>query len=261
MGTCRELEQQIEQVERFSVKLYNAAGNKVRADKGGFSDYPFTKAADGSLTLAAWIKVRFTPNYPDFALVAFDGEGNQVNGGKHLKNFRQRRTRTTAPAATVVLVEPIVATAPVEEPEEVDMEEPEKVEIPTPAMVMEQGTFPSLEVNVDRLPYIGSFEDTMFLAAQQWLADKGLRGPATIWKWRTESCNFGNGFMRSVYVVPFGFGAGFLSFLESLFRQAKVPVRAGEEMSPRRSAGWAGVCHVQDGKVFQICDAASWVEV
>lgn len=141
--------------------------------------------------------------------------------------------------------------------------DPEEIESPK-LVIKSGGPFPSIEVDTDHLPYDGAFEDALYAATKEWVKRKKFSGTATIWTWGTSSCNFiEHGVVWSVFVVPFGLGAGtsFLEHLHSHLSRKLNCVRFGDYVTPNEDDGWSGVCHVQDGKVFQVIDAITWSEV
>jgi hypothetical protein len=92
--TSRELELQIEKIERFKVRIVSDSGRRVRSDATDFVDYPKKIAANGDLTVAAWIKARFKKYYDGYEVIVYDEDGDKVGGGKHLETIRFSAPRT-----------------------------------------------------------------------------------------------------------------------------------------------------------------------
>lgn len=86
--TSRDLEQQIGKVERLNVRLFTKNGRQVRSDSTGFVDYPFQRAANGTLTVSGWKNLRFFPNYAGYDIEILDENGNVVHGRTVLANIR-----------------------------------------------------------------------------------------------------------------------------------------------------------------------------
>lgn len=93
MLTSRELEQKIEKVERFKVRILSDNGRRLRSDASGFADYPYERSAIGSLTVAAWIAARFHRHYKGYAIKVCDTNGGIVHGGKKLVTIRTPHQR------------------------------------------------------------------------------------------------------------------------------------------------------------------------
>ncbi len=88
MPTSRELEQQIENVERFNVQILSGTGRRLRSDATGFAEYPYERAATGSLTVAAWIADRFNKHYEGYAINVCTTNGDIAGTRKKLLTIR-----------------------------------------------------------------------------------------------------------------------------------------------------------------------------
>lgn len=87
----RDLESQILKVERLNVRIVTGSGRQVRSDCAGFVDYPFQRAANGTLTVSGWKNSRFFPNYEAYDIQILDEDGNVVHGRTVLANIRPVR--------------------------------------------------------------------------------------------------------------------------------------------------------------------------
>lgn len=252
MPNSRELEQQIEKVERLKVRLIHENGRQVRTDSDGFSDYPFQKAANGNLTIAAWKQTRICKHFEGYDIEVLSEDGSTIHARTLLANARGVATSKPQIAQSVQQDDAVIVSEPTV-----------RAEIQYPKLVHNSGgPFPSIEVDTDHLPYVGAFEDAVHSAAKAWMGKKNMSSSATIWKWGTPSCNFiEHGMVWSVYVVPFGFGPKFLEFLYNQLSAKLQCVRYGEYVSPNEDDGWRAVCHIQGGKVYQAEDAVCWSEV
>lgn len=127
MPTSRELEKQIEQVEKFRVRIISENGRRVRSDASGFDDYPYQKAASGDLTVASWIESRFSSHYDDYEVKVVDENGRAVHGRTELTTVRTvpkvKPARKTSPKITPAAL-PI---SPPEPPQDVVENIPEQI--------------------------------------------------------------------------------------------------------------------------------------
>ena len=61
----------------------------MRFDRTGLPTWPYERAARDGWSVANWIRERFTPTYPRFAVEVLDGDGNAVRAGQtRLKSVR-----------------------------------------------------------------------------------------------------------------------------------------------------------------------------
>jgi hypothetical protein len=251
MANSRELESQIKEVERLDVRLVNENGRQVRGDSVGFADYPYKRAANETLTVAAWKNARFFKHYEGYDIEVLDENGDVTHGRTILANVRGVGVRASQTGQITELEPKVPRDAVVPS------------EIHNPELVCKLGgMFPSIEVSVDHLPYDGAFEDAIYAAAKTWVGKNNLTSPATIWTLGSSSCDFpGLGQTWSVFVLPFGFGSKFPEFLRRQLAEKLSYVRNGPGISLNPDDGWRSVCHIQDGTVYQVGDVASWFEV
>lgn len=257
MATSRELEAQISSVERLEVRLVNENGRRVRADAEGFADYPYQNAANRNLTVAAWKEARFAQHYDGYEIDVINANGESARGNTLLTNLRRNAVRQQP--QQIERNEADDDLGPLED----EWEEDPPAIINYPDLAIRRGTaLPTIEIDTDHLPYPGAFEDAVYESVRAWVRDHQLDGPATIWKWGTISCDFiEHGQVWAVFVIPFGFGAGFFQYLHRELSARLRHVRFGDYIAPSENNGWNAICHVQGGRVYQVLDAASWQEV
>ena len=82
------VESRIRNVEGFRVAVYWHHGGDTRSDLQGFPVYPYSQAASGSTTVAAWKRTRFRSLYPGFDVEVLDRRGNSVSGNMKLATLR-----------------------------------------------------------------------------------------------------------------------------------------------------------------------------
>lgn len=119
MPTSRDLEKQIERVERFRVQILSENGRRIRSDANGFDDYPYQKAASSDLTVAAWIEARFIKHYDDYGVKVFDENGRAVHGRTELATIRTVPKVKSARITSPVLSQTNLPLDPPEPPHEV----------------------------------------------------------------------------------------------------------------------------------------------
>jgi hypothetical protein len=88
MPTRKAVESRIRNVEGFGVAVFWHHGGDARSDLTGFPTYPYQQASSGSMTVAAWKRTRFEPNYPGFEVEVLDERGYSVSGNMKLANLR-----------------------------------------------------------------------------------------------------------------------------------------------------------------------------
>jgi hypothetical protein len=87
MATAGSVERQIAKVEGFEVRFVHASGRRVRADKLGFTRYPYSRRARDA-SVAAWRKGRVDKTYPECSIEVLDGSGRSVHGKTLLSTVR-----------------------------------------------------------------------------------------------------------------------------------------------------------------------------
>ena len=88
MAQVNSVENQIERVEGFAVRILWPDGRDVRSDKEGVPGYPFERAAKDALTVFEWKQLRFQSTYPGYKVEVLDGHGNPVGGNTKLATVR-----------------------------------------------------------------------------------------------------------------------------------------------------------------------------
>ncbi len=95
MPTVRELEQQIEKLEHFPVRVTNTqTGRGVKSNAWiNDLDYPYVNAASGSDTVSQWRRGRFEKNYPSKFTIVVKSKRSRgwtaVAGNKQLQRVRE----------------------------------------------------------------------------------------------------------------------------------------------------------------------------
>lgn len=87
MVTIKSAEEKILNVEKFKVSFYKN-GINVRSDLRNIPQYPYSKAAHDSWTVAEWIRERFKSNYPGFDVKVYSKENIEVKGNMKLSTIR-----------------------------------------------------------------------------------------------------------------------------------------------------------------------------
>ncbi len=80
--------EQIEELEGFSIEIFDADGDPADLDQHGLPAYPFARQAPGSTTVAAW-KKRIHQNYPGYTCDVLHEDGSVAHGLTLLKNVRK----------------------------------------------------------------------------------------------------------------------------------------------------------------------------
>jgi len=99
MPTVRELEQQIEKLEHFPVRITNTqTGRGVKSNAWiNDLDYPYVNAASGSDTVSKWRRGRFEKNYPSKFTIVVKSKRSRgwtsVAGNKLLQTVRDGKRR------------------------------------------------------------------------------------------------------------------------------------------------------------------------
>lgn len=85
MPDLKTVEEQIVQIEKFSVRMRNSKGGKSRAQ---LPDYPFQDPADNEDTVRGWRVRRFVSHYPNFEVEVLYGDGLPVPDNVTLMSVR-----------------------------------------------------------------------------------------------------------------------------------------------------------------------------
>ncbi|NQW73577.1 MAG: hypothetical protein HQ453_12685 [Actinobacteria bacterium] len=89
MPQVKTVEAKIVHLEGFTVKILNADGADVRSDRQLPAQFDqHTNRAAGSMTVAGWKRVRFSPQFPGFSVAVLLGNGTRASGGKQLATVR-----------------------------------------------------------------------------------------------------------------------------------------------------------------------------
>jgi hypothetical protein len=85
MPDLKDVEQQIVQTEKFSVRIQNRKGGKARPS---LPDYPFETPAHQDTLVRDWIGQRFSPHYPKVEVEVLYGDGTPAPGKVSLMSVR-----------------------------------------------------------------------------------------------------------------------------------------------------------------------------
>ena len=89
MPQVRAVEARILNLEGFDVKILNATGTNVRSDKHLPTQFDrHTNRAAGSMTVAGWKRVRFSPQFPGFSVAVLLRNGRSAPGQMQLATVR-----------------------------------------------------------------------------------------------------------------------------------------------------------------------------
>jgi type I restriction enzyme M protein len=86
MKSTKSVAQQIAEIEGFDVEFVARDGSDISSRR--VDDYPYSRAARGNFNVAKWKNDRFAANYPDFDVVVYNGDGEEVHGRTLLDNLR-----------------------------------------------------------------------------------------------------------------------------------------------------------------------------
>lgn len=78
---------EIEQLEGFSLVIYDGFGNPADLESQGLPAYGYKKKAAGSTTVIAW-KARFHQNYPGYTCDVILKDGSVAHGNTQLNKVR-----------------------------------------------------------------------------------------------------------------------------------------------------------------------------
>lgn len=87
MVKLASLEKKIFEVEGFRV-LFKQNGKKIRKDRAGFAQYPFSRKAAEKMTVREYVEKRLQPHYGGFEIEVIDGKGKKVTGQTTLATLR-----------------------------------------------------------------------------------------------------------------------------------------------------------------------------
>jgi hypothetical protein len=88
MATCKQVQDRIQKVEGFRVRIKHLNAKDVKLIMGGFSQYPYKSMAKSNWRVSTWKIDRFKKKYQGFRIVVLDGNGRPVHGLMLLKNVR-----------------------------------------------------------------------------------------------------------------------------------------------------------------------------
>ncbi len=85
MPDLKAVEEQIVQIEKFSVRILNPKGGKTQ---GRLPDYPFETAAHNDTLVRDWIGQRFSPHFAKCEVEVLYGDGTPAPGKVSLMSVR-----------------------------------------------------------------------------------------------------------------------------------------------------------------------------
>jgi hypothetical protein len=122
-----------------------------------------------------------------------------------------------------------------------------------------------VEIDVDHLSQVekyqyGGWEDLIKTITARWVKENSFSGVGTIWAWGTPSVNFHHQSFSMFYAV-LGMPKKFREYLGTEIGILGEHVRAySDYVIPSARDGWDARCHIEDGKVWEMLDAATWKE-
>lgn len=88
MPRISTIENKVNSLEGFKIKIRNQQGEDVKANKQVGGDYVFKKPSNDDWTVDHWKTARFAKNVPGFDCEVLNGAGKTVNKTMKLKNLR-----------------------------------------------------------------------------------------------------------------------------------------------------------------------------
>jgi hypothetical protein len=150
--------------------------------------------------------------------------------------------------------------------EQLDKREIRSVTPKFPKLKFSTSPICSIEIDVDSLSkeekyQYGGWEDVIKKITAQWVEDNDFSGTATIWAFGGQSVNFHHQSFSMFYAVS-GMPKNFRDYLASGISVLGKHVKPySDSVLPNLTEGWDARCHIEDGKVWEELDAASWQEV
>ena len=81
---------EIEQLEGFSIEIFDGAGNPADLNMQGVPPYQYNRKAPDNMTVIKWKSTRFQQNYPGFTCDVLNGDGSVAHGNTKLGNVRNK---------------------------------------------------------------------------------------------------------------------------------------------------------------------------
>jgi hypothetical protein len=88
MTSAGEIRERVFEVDGLRLEWLHKTGRRVRADRGGFPEYPYRRAARENLTVERWLSLRVRRLYPDFWPRVVDAAGRPVHGSTLVRTVR-----------------------------------------------------------------------------------------------------------------------------------------------------------------------------
>jgi hypothetical protein len=89
MASIKTVERKIGNTEGLDVRFRHPDGRDVRSDMANIPNYPFERAARGSINVSSWKEQRFRSSFPGFDCEVLDSSGNDCHGATLLSNVRE----------------------------------------------------------------------------------------------------------------------------------------------------------------------------
>lgn len=106
----------------------------------------------------------------------------------------------------------------------------------------------------------GKWHELIHDFAKSWVIKNDFQGKGTLWSVVFPSVNFyhpGN----SCFIAAIGLPEEFLAELESSLIAIHEQVRLSDYDIVTRNNGWRPYLHFENGKVWEVLDASSWIEI
>ncbi len=88
MPRLKTVQKRVFRIEGFEVAFRHPDGRNMRGDRSGVPQYEFERKAKQTLTVAAWKRKRFYPNYVGFEIEVLNGDKEPVSGKTLLSTVR-----------------------------------------------------------------------------------------------------------------------------------------------------------------------------
>lgn len=89
MTTLATRIRKLSDLEGFDVIVLDSSGDPVDPRVNGFRDYAFDRKSNSSMTVSAWIELRFNKIYPGYSCSVLNGDGTIAHGNTKLESVRE----------------------------------------------------------------------------------------------------------------------------------------------------------------------------
>lgn len=89
MTTLATRVRKLSDLEGFDIIVTTSSGDPVDPKANGFRDYAYDRKAKSSITVSAWIELRFSKVYPSYSCLVLNADGSIAHGNTKLENVRE----------------------------------------------------------------------------------------------------------------------------------------------------------------------------